>query len=108
MFTLAHLSDIHLAPLPAPRRVELIGKRLTGYINWRRRRHLIHARPALDALTADLHKQKPDHIAVTGDIANIALAEEFTVGRAWLESLGPPEAVTAVPGNHDIYVRAGM
>ena len=108
MFTLAHLSDIHLSPLPAARAYELIGKRMTGYVNWRRRRHLIHARPALDALTADLHKQNPDHIAVTGDIANIALAEEFTIGRAWLESLDTPESVSAVPGNHDIYVRAGM
>ena len=36
MFTLAHLSDPHLAPLPAPRWSELIGKRVTGYINWQR------------------------------------------------------------------------
>jgi 3',5'-cyclic AMP phosphodiesterase CpdA len=107
-FTLAHLSDIHLAPLPAVRAYELIGKRITGYINWRRRRRLIHDRPALDALVADLHKQKPDHIAVTGDIANIALPEEFKVGHAWLESLGTPENVTAIPGNHDTYVRAGL
>jgi 3',5'-cyclic AMP phosphodiesterase CpdA len=107
MFTLAHLSDIHLGPLPAPRRLELIGKRITGYLNWRRGRHLIHDRPSLDALTTDLHKERPDHIAVTGDIANIALPEEFKVGRGWLESLGSPENVTAVPGNHDIYVRSG-
>jgi len=106
-FTLAHLSDIHLSPLPTARAHELIGKRITGYINWRRNRHLIHDRPALDALVADLHKQMPDHIAVTGDIANIALPEEFKVGRAWLESLGTPENVTAIPGNHDIYVRSG-
>jgi 3',5'-cyclic AMP phosphodiesterase CpdA len=108
MFILAHLSDIHLAPLPVPRRIELIGKRITGYVNWRRRRHLIHDRPALDALVADLQKQKPEHIAVTGDIANIALPEEFTAGRRWLESLGSPHDVTAIPGNHDIYVRAGL
>ena len=41
MFTLAHLSDIHLAPLPDPRWQELIGKRLTGYINWRRKRQFV-------------------------------------------------------------------
>jgi 3',5'-cyclic AMP phosphodiesterase CpdA len=107
MFTLAHLSDIHLGPLPRARGIELISKRITGYINWRRSRHLIHDRAALDKLTADLQKQKPDHIAVTGDIANIALPEEFTAGRAWLESLGTPEIVTAIPGNHDVYVRSG-
>lgn len=107
MFTLAHLSDIHLAPLPLARGYELIGKRITGYINWRRRRHLIHDRLALDALVADLQNQHSDHIAVTGDIANIALPEEFITGRRWLESLGSPENVTAIPGNHDIYVRSG-
>ena len=73
MFTLAHLSDPHLAPLPAPRWSELIGKRVTGYINWQRRRRFIHRRAVLDRLVADLKAQGPDHIAVTGDIANIAL-----------------------------------
>jgi 3',5'-cyclic AMP phosphodiesterase CpdA len=107
MFTLAHLSDIHLAPLPAPHGIELMSKRITGYINWQRRRRFVHDRAALDVLVADLQKQAPDHISVTGDIANIALSEEFTLGRRWLESLGSARDVTAVPGNHDIYVRAG-
>ncbi len=107
MFTLAHLSDVHLAPLPAPRGVELLSKRITGYINWQRRRHFIHDRAALDVLVADLQKRRCDHIAVTGDIANIALPEEFTLGRRWLESLGSAQDITAIPGNHDIYVRAG-
>jgi 3',5'-cyclic AMP phosphodiesterase CpdA len=107
MFTLAHLSDIHLAPLPAPRRRELLGKRATGYLNWLRARRLIHDRATLDALTADLHIQKLDHVAVTGDIANIALPEEFTLGRAWLDTLGGARDVTVVLGNHDVYVPAG-
>jgi 3',5'-cyclic AMP phosphodiesterase CpdA len=106
-FTLAHLSDIHLAPLPGPRGRELLGKRVTGYLNWRRARHLIHDRATLDALTADLQAQKPDHIAVTGDIANIALPDEFTRGRAWLDGLGSAREVTVVLGNHDVYVSAG-
>ena len=105
MFTLAHLSDPHLAPLPEPRWFELIGKRVTGYINWRRKRHLIHNPAVLAAIVADVKAQVPDHIAVTGDIANIGLAAEFARGRDWLESLGSPHDVTFVPGNHDIYVR---
>ena len=106
-FTLAHLSDIHLAPLPIPRRRELIGKRITGYINWRRKRWLIHDRAVLDALTRDLLTQTNDHIAVTGDIANLALPQEFSLGRQWLETLGTPRDVTVVPGNHDVYVPVG-
>jgi len=105
MFTLAHLSDPHLAPLPAPRWSELIGKRVTGYINWQRNRRYIHDTAALAAIVADVKAQIPDHIAVTGDIANIALTAEFPRGRDWLESLGPAHDVTFVPGNHDIYVR---
>jgi 3',5'-cyclic AMP phosphodiesterase CpdA len=106
MFTLAHLSDPHLAPLPAPRWRELIGKRVTGYINWQRRRRFIHDSIVLAKIVADLKAQAPDHIAVTGDLANIALPEEFVRGRAWLASLGAPSDVTVIPGNHDAYVRA--
>ncbi|HEX3710381.1 MAG TPA: metallophosphoesterase, partial [Pseudolabrys sp.] len=40
-FVLAHLSDPHLAPLPRPRVDELIGKRITGYVNWRRHRRFV-------------------------------------------------------------------
>jgi 3',5'-cyclic AMP phosphodiesterase CpdA len=105
-FTLAHLSDPHLAPLPAPGLRELIGKRLTGYLHWTRTRHKIHRREVLDALVADLHARQPDHIAVTGDLVNIALEAEFAPARAWLESVGTPEGVTVVPGNHDAYARA--
>jgi 3',5'-cyclic AMP phosphodiesterase CpdA len=105
MFALAHLSDPHLAPLPAPRWSDLVGKRVTGYVNWQQKRRFIHDPAALAAIISDIKAQAPDHIAVTGDIANIALAAEFPRGRDWLESLGPARDVTFVPGNHDIYVR---
>jgi 3',5'-cyclic AMP phosphodiesterase CpdA len=105
-FTLAHLSDPHIPPLPAPRASELIGKRMLGYLNWTRNRHKIHRREVLDALVADMQAQQSDHIAVTGDLVNLALEAEFAPARAWLESVGPPDRVTLVPGNHDAYVRA--
>jgi 3',5'-cyclic AMP phosphodiesterase CpdA len=106
MFVLAHLSDPHLGPLPAPRWRELLGKRATGYVNWRRKRHLIHRGEVLSRIVADLKAQAADHIAVTGDLVNISLAREYAPARAWLASLGPPHDVTLVPGNHDLYVRA--
>ena len=104
MFTLAHLSDPHLAPLPKPHWSELLNKRITGYVNWQRRRRFIHDPAVLAAIVADIKAQSPDHIAVTGDIANIALPAEFVHGRDWLESLGTARDVSFVPGNHDIYV----
>ena len=106
MFVLAHLSDPHLAPLPQPRPTELASKRLLGFVNWHLRRHLCHRREVLDALTADMAAAEPDHIAITGDLINIALGEEFAPARAWLERIGTPDRVTLVPGNHDVYVRA--
>ena len=105
-FTLAHLSDPHLPPLPTARLRELAGKRALGYLNWTRNRHKYHRREVLDALVADMQAQRPDHIAVTGDLVNLALEAEFTPAQAWLESIGTPQRVTVVPGNHDAYVRA--
>jgi len=105
MVLLAHLSDPHLAPMPRPRLTELASKRLLGFVNWHLRRKTCHRRDVLDALVADLSAAAPDHIALTGDLINIALEEEFAPARAWLDVVGPPDRVTFVPGNHDIYVR---
>jgi 3',5'-cyclic AMP phosphodiesterase CpdA len=103
-FVLAHLSDPHLGPLPRPAVQELASKRLVGYINWQRGRRRVHLRDALDAVTRDLHGAQPDHVAVTGDLVNIALPAEFIHARRWLETLGRPADVSVVPGNHDAYV----
>ena len=105
-FTLAHLSDPHLPPLPKPRLIELAGKRALGYVNWTRNRHKYQRREVLDALVADVQAQTPDHIAVTGDLVNLALEAEFAPARAWLDGVGPPDRVTTIPGNHDAYVHA--
>ncbi|MPZ38142.1 MAG: metallophosphoesterase [Rhizobiales bacterium] len=107
-FVLAHVSDPHLAPLPQVRLYELIGKRVTGFVNWRRKRAAIHQAEVLARIVADLKAQKPDHIAVTGDLVNLALPGEYAPARAWLDALGPPADVTLVPGNHDAYVRSGV
>jgi 3',5'-cyclic AMP phosphodiesterase CpdA len=106
VFVLAHLSDPHLGPLPHPSWRELASKRCLGYVNWRRGRGAIHRAQALDAITDDLRRERADHVAVTGDLVNIALQSEFERARKWLESLGPPADVSLVPGNHDAYVRA--
>jgi 3',5'-cyclic AMP phosphodiesterase CpdA len=105
-FTLAHLSDPHLPPLPVPRLAELAGKRALGYLNWTRNRRKVHRREVLDALVSDMQAQTPDHIAVTGDLVNLALEAEFAPSRTWLERVGAPDRVTVIPGNHDTYVRA--
>jgi 3',5'-cyclic AMP phosphodiesterase CpdA len=107
-FLLAHLSDAHIGPLPRPRRRELMGKRLTGYLNWTRGRAHVHDMDLLAALVADMKAQKPDHIAMTGDILNIGLKAEYPLAKQWLETLGEPRDVSFVPGNHDAYVKGTM
>ena len=106
MFILAHLSDVHLAPLPSPNPFELLSKRGLGYINWLRKRRRVHRADMLSRIVADLKARKPDHIAVTGDLVNLSLTNEFAPAYAWLSGLGDPDNVTAVPGNHDSYVRS--
>ena len=51
-------------------------------------------------------RRRPDHIALTGDLVNLALEAEFAPSLTWLESVGTPDRVTVIPGNHDAYVRA--
>lgn len=104
MFKLAHLSDMHLAPPGRPRGRQLMNKRLLGYLNWYRNRRAVHQRPVLDMLIADILSHGPDHIAVTGDLVNFGLPSEFQQALAWLQTLGTPDDVSVVPGNHDAYV----
>lgn len=105
MFKLAYLTDPHLAPLPKPSCRELASKRLLGYLNWRLNRKAFHVRDVLDGITADMLAQRPEHIAVGGDLVNLALRDEFALALDWLQTLGSPEQVSLVPGNHDAYVR---
>jgi 3',5'-cyclic AMP phosphodiesterase CpdA len=102
MFTLAHISDLHLAA--QPRLSQLIGKRGLGFINWQRKRKNIHRPEVLDAITRDLKTHSVDHIAVTGDLVNLSLPDEYARARQWLETIGRPFDVTVVPGNHDVYI----
>lgn len=108
MFTIAHLSDVHLAPLPSPTLAELMGKRLSGYLSWRMNRHKIHKTHVLARITADIAAHKPDHIAFTGDLVNLALPAEFRAGAKWLKKLGSARDVSMVPGNHDAYTQEGF
>ena len=103
-FRLAHLSDLHLGPMPRVNPRALMNQRMLGYVSWQRRRYRVHRREVLDALVADLREQTPDHVAITGDLVNISLPAEFVQAATWLHQLGTPDWVTVIPGNHDAYV----
>jgi 3',5'-cyclic AMP phosphodiesterase CpdA len=104
MFVLAQLSDPHLGPLPQMRQRDLTFKQRIGLFNWHRNRAHAFDGEILEALIEDIRAHKPDHIAVTGDLVNIALSAEFLAARDWLASFGSPDGVTVIPGNHDAYI----
>lgn len=102
-FSLVHLSDVHLGPISGfhPRYWNV--KRTMGFVNWHRARRDVHRRSVADLIAADALAQSPDHICVTGDLANLGLPGEYAAALSWLEALGTPDRVSVVPGNHDIY-----
>ncbi|MBS3650834.1 metallophosphoesterase [Pseudaminobacter sp. 19-2017] len=104
MLRLAHISDVHLGPLPDVTYRELASKRVVGYVNWHRTRRKLITEGTLGGIVASIKEDKPDHLAVTGDLVNIALDAELKLARVWLETLGNPKDVSVVPGNHDAYV----
>jgi 3',5'-cyclic AMP phosphodiesterase CpdA len=104
MFRLAHISDIHLGPLPDVTYRDLASKRMVGYVNWQRNRRHVMQDGTLNSIVADIKANAPDHLAITGDLVNLALDGEVELARLWLDTLGQPHDVSVVPGNHDAYV----
>jgi 3',5'-cyclic AMP phosphodiesterase CpdA len=102
---IAHLSDLHVSSPQGvdPRR--LLGKRVTGYANWRLRRSAMHRSEYVRLLAEEIARQGVDHVVVTGDVTNLALEQEFDLARETLRASlgGDASRVSIVPGNHDLY-----
>lgn len=107
-FYFAHISDLHLPPLPAVALRELVNKRLLGWLSWHRKRKGRHRPPAVAALERALDGRGLDHICISGDVTNLGLAREFQAADRWLQGRAGPGAVTFVPGNHDAYIAASL
>ena len=89
--TLAHLSDVHLGPLPPGAAWENFAlKRVVGTLNWKLRRHKLHDPAISSALVADIKAAAPDHVAFTGDLMNVSAYAEFPRAARWLQSFGDP------------------
>jgi 3',5'-cyclic AMP phosphodiesterase CpdA len=108
MFKLAHISDIHLGPLPRLTLLELASKRITGFVNWHRNRRKHLFPNALIQVLDHMRASAPDHLAITGDLVNLASRTEIVSARDWLEMTGTPLQTSVVPGNHDAYVRGAL
>jgi 3',5'-cyclic AMP phosphodiesterase CpdA len=104
---LAHISDLHLLDLKDVPAVRFFNKRATGYANLRFKRNHVHRHGYVERVAHAIADAKVDHVAITGDLTNLALESEFTFARHVLDDdlRMPPGDVSVVPGNHDVYTR---
>ncbi len=100
---LAHISDLHVLDLTGVRPWRFLNKRLTGGLNLLLGRHRMHRVEVIEAALETINELGCDHVAVTGDITNLALEPEFARARAILEAFVPTAKLSVVPGNHDRY-----
>ena len=100
---LIHLTDPHLTSLADQTLCSVRGKRRLGYLSWQRKRRFRHRPEILARVTEAVLQESPAQIVISGDLAQVGLPAEIRAARAWLESLGPPDRVALVPGNHDFY-----
>ncbi|MDZ7841213.1 MAG: metallophosphoesterase [Gammaproteobacteria bacterium] len=107
-FQFAHISDLHLPPLPAVAVGEVLNKRLLGWLSWHRKRRRRHRPDVVAALERLLGERRLDHICITGDVTNLGLAREFQAADQWLSKFALPDTLTFVPGNHDAYTAASV
>ncbi len=102
---LGHISDLHILKLDDPRPWEFLNKRLVGGANLLLKRSKSHSSRVVEAALHHLDQDcEVDHIAITGDLSNLALASEFGEAAAMLADI--PEAdqrLSVIPGNHDYY-----
>jgi len=106
---LAHCSDLHLLSHDGARWLDLANKRWIGAMNLLSNRSRHYHVAAFDDMIEDLNASGVDHVLCTGDVTNLALAQEFAFARGKFDKLaGGTEHVTVLPGNHDAYVAEGL
>lgn len=90
--------------MPRLSAAQLASKRITGYVNWHRNRRKHLFGNTLENVITGMRLAAPDHVAITGDLVNLATRTEIEAARLWLETHFDPLNATVVPGNHDAYV----
>lgn len=107
---IAHFSDLHVLSLEGNSPLRFLNKRLTGYANIRLKRGHVHRTAYVRAIAREITRAKVDHVAITGDLTNLALETEFEAVKRLIEDdLGLDAAhVSIVPGNHDLYTSGAM
>ena len=106
-FLLAHVTDPHFRGFSGASPGDFAGKRAVGALNVVVNRVRKHKMELLEALRLDLRAHAPDHLALTGDLANVSLTGEWRSALAWIDGCGlEADAISVIPGNHDAYVQS--
>ncbi len=101
---LGHISDLHIWELDKFRPLEMLNKRLIGGANLLFKRSDAHSTDVVRLALEKLDEAGIDHLAITGDLTNLALGSEFRAARAVIEGLEDSRRrVSVIPGNHDYY-----
>lgn len=105
MMKLGHISDLHVLKIERPRPWEYLNKRLVGGTNLLLKRKKSHSSRVVRAALERLDEHcDVDHIAITGDLSNLALPSEFAESERIIAQIPDAEhRVSVVPGNHDYY-----
>jgi len=100
---LAHISDLHVLDLKGIKPWRFLNKRVTGGLNLLLGRSKIHRPELLELALAKIEALGCDHIAVTGDVSNLALESEFRRVKELLAGPIAAHKLSVVAGNHDRY-----
>lgn len=107
---LAHFSDLHVLAIDDVPVWRFFNKRITGWVNLRLKRAHAHRTETARLIAREVRARGVDHVAITGDLTNLALESEFALAHEILEhemGLGPDE-ISIVPGNHDVYTQGAL
>ncbi|MFI5302583.1 MAG: metallophosphoesterase family protein [Polyangiales bacterium] len=107
---IAHFSDLHILSIDDVPAWRFLNKRLTGWAMLRFHRKSVHRPEAVNAVAEEVRRVGVDHVAITGDLSNLALESEFQEITRFLDvRLGlPAHSVSIVPGNHDLYTHGSV
>ncbi len=105
---IAHISDLHILDLAGISAGRFANRRLIGGLNLALRRRGQYRTDILERLIEDILREDVDHVAITGDLSNLALESEFERVFHLVKLLGGYDRVSVVPGNHDYYTAGAI
>lgn len=106
MIKIGHISDLHVFDLKNKSPGRFLNKRLIGGANLLFKRSKAHSPQAVErAIQHLVEDHDVDHIAISGDLSNLALREEFLAADKLISAIpNATDCVSVVPGNHDYYI----